>query len=68
MGMRNFFVSLGGLCIFWRVVDPSGRGVVCLHMVHVARGLRPGLGLKYEIVLRAGAGLDIIVAGRAWAS
>ena len=30
-----------------------------------ARGLGPGLGLKYEIVLRAGPGLDIIVAGRA---
>ena len=28
-----------------------------------ARG--PSLGLKYEIVLRAGPGLDIIVAGRA---
>ena len=24
----------------------------------------PGMGLKYEIVLRAGPGLDIIVAGR----
>ena len=31
-----FFVSLGGLCIFWWVVDPSRRGVVCLHMVHVS--------------------------------
>ena len=30
-----------------------------------AHGLGPGLGLKYEIVLRAGPGLDIIVAGRA---
>ena len=30
-----------------------------------ARGLGPGLGLKYEIVLLAGPGLDIIVAGRA---
>ena len=30
-----------------------------------ARGLGPGLGLKYEIVLRAGPGLDIIVAGQA---
>ena len=30
-----------------------------------ARELGPGLGLKYEIVLRAGPGLDIIVAGRA---
>ena len=30
-----------------------------------ARGLGPGLGLKYEIVLRAGPGLDILVAGRA---
>ena len=30
-----------------------------------ARGLGPGLGLKYEIVLWAGPGLDIIVAGRA---
>ena len=30
-----------------------------------ARGLGPGLGLKCEIVLRAGPGLDIIVAGRA---
>ena len=30
-----------------------------------ARGLGPGLGLKYEIVLRAGPGLDIIVVG--WA-
>ena len=32
-----------------------------------ARGLGPslGLGLKYEIVLRAGPGLDIIAAGRA---
>ena len=30
-----------------------------------ARGLGPGLSLKYEIVLRAGPGLDIIVAGRA---
>ena len=30
-----------------------------------ARGLGPGLGLKYEIVLRAGPGLDIIVAARA---
>ena len=30
-----------------------------------ACGLEPGLGLKYEIVLRAGPGLDIIVAGRA---
>ena len=30
-----------------------------------ARGLGPGLGLKYEIVLRAGPGLDIVVAGRA---
>ena len=29
-----------------------------------ARGLGPGLGLRYEIVLRAGPGLDIIVAGR----
>ena len=29
------------------------------------RGLGPGLGLKYEIVLRAGPGLDTIVAGRA---
>ena len=28
-------------------------------------GLGPGLGLKYEIVLQAGPGLDIIVAGRA---
>ena len=27
--------------------------------------LGPGLGLKYEIVLRAGPGLDIIVAGLA---
>ena len=26
--------------------------------------LGPGLGLKYEIVFRAGPGLDIIVAGR----
>ena len=26
-----------------------------------ARGLRPGLSLKYEIVLRAGPGLDIMV-------
>ena len=31
----------------------------------VARGLGPGLGLTYEIVLRAGPGLDILVAGRA---
>ena len=30
-----------------------------------ARGLGPGLGLNYEIVLRAGPGLDIIVAARA---
>ena len=30
-----------------------------------ARGLGPGLGLKYENVLRAGPDLDIIVAGRA---
>ena len=30
-----------------------------------ARGLGPGLGLKYEIILRAGPGLDILVAGRA---
>ena len=30
-----------------------------------AHGLGPGLGLKYEIVLRAGSGLDIIVASRA---
>ena len=30
-----------------------------------ARGLGPGLGLKYEIVLWAGPGLDIIVAARA---
>ena len=30
-----------------------------------ARGLGPGLSLKYEIVLRAGPVLDIIVAGRA---
>ena len=30
-----------------------------------ARGLGPGLGLKYEIVLRAGPSLDIIVAARA---
>ena len=30
-----------------------------------ARGLGPGLGLKCEIVLRAGPGLDIIFAGRA---
>ncbi len=30
-----------------------------------ACGLGPGLGLKYEIVLKAGPGLDIIVAGRA---
>ena len=30
-----------------------------------ARRLGPGLGLKYETVLRAGPGLDIIVAGRA---
>ena len=29
------------------------------------RGFGPGLGLKYEIVLRARPGLDIIVAGRA---
>ena len=29
-----------------------------------ARRLGPGLGLKYEIVLRAGPGLDIIFAGR----
>ena len=30
-----------------------------------ARGFGPGLGLTYEIILRAGPGLDIIVAGRA---
>ena len=30
-----------------------------------ARGLGPGLGLTYSIVLRAGPGLDILVAGRA---
>ena len=30
-----------------------------------ARGLGPGLGLKYEIVLLAAPGLEIIVAGRA---
>ena len=30
-----------------------------------ARGLGPGMGHKYEIILRAGPGLDIIVAGRA---
>ena len=30
----------------------------------MARGLGPGLGLKYEMVLRAGPSLDIIVAGR----
>ena len=30
-----------------------------------ACGLGPGLGLKYEIVLRAGPGLDIIVGCRA---
>ena len=30
-----------------------------------ARGLGPGLGFKYEIVLPAGPGLDILVAGRA---
>ena len=30
-----------------------------------ARGLGPGLGLTYKIVLRTGPGLDILVAGRA---
>ena len=33
-----------------------------------ARGLGPGLSLKYEIVLWAGSGLDIHVVGRARAS
>ena len=39
------------------MVGPMARPGAC--------GLGPGLGLKYEIVLRAGPGLDIIVAGRA---
>ena len=39
------------------MVGPMARLGAC--------GLGPGLGLKYEMVLRAGPGLDIIVAGRA---
>ena len=42
------------------MVGPMARPGAC--------GLGPGLGLKYEIVLGAGPGLDIIVAGRARAS
>ena len=43
--------------MLWSVVGPMARPG--------ARGPGPGLGIKYEFVLRAGPGLDIVFMGRA---
>ena len=43
--------------MLWSVVGPMARPGAC--------GPGPGLGIKYEFVLRAGPGLDIVFMGRA---
>ena len=45
------------MTILWSVVGPMARPG--------ARGPGPDLGMKYEFVLRAGPGLDIVFMGRA---
>ena len=45
------------MTMLWYVVRPMARPG--------AHGPGPGLGMKYEFVLRAGPGLDIVFMGRA---
>ena len=52
----NLYTIIILLFLWAYVIGPMTR--------HVAHGLGPGLSLKYEIVVQAGPGLDILFAGR----
>ena len=61
------------LAVTLECVHNNKIAVLCAYVIGPiarpgARGLEPGLGLTYKIVLRAGPGLDVLVAGRARAS